>query len=241
MTLAPTSFPDTASFGAGGTEPYARALRNDSSLLFLHDAHHDAHSAHGSAQSRGAQVRTMDVGRWNADADGVDLTLLRAVTGPLLDVGCGPGRMVRAALELGMVALGVDISPAAVELARSVGLPVLERSIFGVLPREGQWQTVLLVDGNVGIGGDVEALLARCAQLITADGEIVVEVHDDADRDHRFTARLVDAGGQGSDEFPWAEMGLHPLSRLAHTLGLEVRQSWELDGRGFCRLAATSR
>jgi SAM-dependent methyltransferase len=240
MTLAPTSFPDSASFGAGGTEPYARALRNDSSLLFLHDAHHDAHAANGP-HDRTAQVRTMDVGRWNADADGVDLTLLRAVTGPMLDVGCGPGRMVRAALQLGMIALGVDISPAAVELARSVGLPVLERSIFGVLPREGQWQTVLLVDGNIGIGGDVESLLARCAQLITADGEIVIEVHGDADRDHRFTARLLDAAGEGSAEFPWAEIGLHPLSRLARTLGLEVRQSWELDGRGFCRLAAISR
>ncbi len=231
MTLAPIDFP---SFGAGGTEPYARALRDDGSLLFLHDAH-------DVLLDRGAPVRTMDVGRWSADADEVDLTLLRAVTGPLLDVGCGPGRMVRAALQLGMVALGVDVSPAAVELARSFGLPVLERSVFAPLPRERRWQTVLLVDGNIGIGGDVDALLARCAELITADGEIVVEIHADTHRDHRFIARLTDAVGQGSDEFPWAEIGLDPLTAIAQSLGLEVRQSWELDGRVFCRLAATSR
>lgn len=231
MTLAPIDFP---SFGAGGTEPYARALRDDSSLLYLHDAR-------DVLLDLRVPVRTMDVGRWSADADEVDMTLLRAVTGPLLDVGCGPGRMVRAALQLGMVALGVDVAPAAVELARSFGLPVLERSVFASLPREGRWQTVLLVDGNIGIGGDVEALLARCAQLITSDGEIVVEIHPDASRDHRFVARLTDAVGQASDEFPWAEMGLGPLTATAESLGLAVRQSWELDDRVFCRLAVTTR
>lgn len=224
---AASTLHSTPTFGAGGAEPYARALRDSSSLIYLHEA----------ASDGGSAVSGLEVSRWSADADDIDLTLLGSVTGPLLDVGCGPGRMVRAALRLGIVALGIDVSPAAVEVARRDGLPVLERSVFDALPREGAWQTVLLVDGNIGIGGDVDALLARCAELIGADGEIVVEVHADADRDRRFTARVVDADGLASAEFPWAEVGLRSVAASALGLGLAVRQSWELGGRGFCRLA----
>ena len=218
----------TSAFGAGGAEPYARALRTDAPHLYLHDT------------GESGDPRVLDVARWSSDADATDLTLLRAVTGPLLDVGCGPGRMVRAALALDIVALGIDISAAAIEIARGVGLPVVHRSVFDAIPREGRWQTVLLVDGNIGIGGDVPALLARCAELMTSDGEIVVETHPDAHRDARFTGRLADADGHASAEFPWAEIGLHPLAATAERIGLALRQSWVVGGRGFARLAATT-
>jgi hypothetical protein len=144
--------------------------------------------------------------------------------------------MVRAALALDLVALGVDISPAAVGVARAAGLPVVHRSVFGAVPRPGRWQTVLLVDGNVGIGGDVAALLTRCAELMTADGEIVVETHPDTRRDARFTGRLADADGHVSAEFPWAEIGAGALAALAPAVGLTVRQSWAIGGRDFSRL-----
>jgi SAM-dependent methyltransferase len=222
------SGPVASTFGAGGAEPYARALRADTAELYLHDT------------ADAGDPRVLDVARWNSDADETDLTLLSAVTGPLLDVGCGPGRMVRAALALDIVALGIDISAAAIEIARGVGLPVVHRSVFDAVPREGRWQTVLLVDGNLGIGGDVPALLARCAELTTRDGEIVVETHPDAHCDARFTGRLADADGHASAEFPWAEMGLHPLAAVADRLGLELRQSWVIGDRGFARLAATT-
>lgn len=228
MSLAPQP-QHPASFGTGGAEPYARALRASSDSLYLLDAH--------STGTVDAQLNVMDVSRWNARADEADLTLLGAVDGPVLDVGCGPGRMVRAALDLGLVALGVDVSPAAVEVARSAGLPVLHRSIFAPMPGEGTWQTVLLVDGNIGIGGDPDQLLARCAELLAPTGEIVVELHVDAARDRRFTGRLVDAVGRASATFPWAEIGLDAITARATELQLVVRQSWDVSGRTFCRLA----
>jgi len=40
----------------------------------------------------------------------------------------------------------------------------------------GRWAHVLLADGNVGIGGDVVALLRRCAELVRPGGTVVVEV-----------------------------------------------------------------
>ncbi len=217
-----------ATFGSGGSEPYAQALRrNESPTLFLHEPRSGV--LHAS--------KHMDVGRWIADADFADLSLLSSVTGPVIDIGCGPGRMVRAARDLGLETLGVDVSPTAIAIARDAGLSVLRASVFDDIPGEGTWQTALLVDGNIGIGGDVDQLLSRCRQLIATDGEIVIELHAEADHDRTFTARLVDSRGNESAVFPWAEIGLHALVRRASALGLVLRQAWELDERIFCRLA----
>ncbi len=221
MTLTGTTF------GAGGAEPYASALRRNDrvELVLLPDGTDVARST------------TMDVARWNAHADVADHTLLRAATGPLLDVGCGPGRMLRAAQQVGLEVLGIDVSPTAVAIAREAGLPVMHGSIFDAVPREGSWQTVLLVDGNIGIGGDVAALLRRCMELTAADGDIVVELHDDRDLHDVYTAHLVGTDGGQSERFPWAQIGINPMVDLAIELGLRFRQAWESSGRTFCRLA----
>jgi SAM-dependent methyltransferase len=216
-----------ATFGAGGAEPYASALR-DGELLYLNDT-----------RSRSTTRVTMDVSRWNADADDADLTLLSRVTGPVLDIGCGPGRMVRAALDLGMHAVGIDVSAAALDIASSLGGSFFRGSVFDRVPGEGMWQTTLLVDGNVGIGGDIPNLLARCRNLLSPSGEIVVELNADAAHEEHFFAEVVDSRGNRSDSFPWAEIGLDRLRLMLARLDLELIQSWELDGRSFCRLAKT--
>lgn len=215
-------------FGAGGSEPYAAALRaQNSAVLFLHETHRGGHTI----------AAPMDVARWTADADEADLTLLESVTGPVLDIGCGPGRMVRAAALLGIEALGIDVSPTAIEVAREAGIQVVQGSIFETIPREGEWQTALLVDGNIGIGGDVRAMLERCSEIITPDGEIVVEVNPDPEWRRRYTGRLVDIDGRESASFPWAEIGFTGLSLEARMIGLRVRQMWSFNDRSFCRLS----
>ena len=155
-------------FGSGGGEPYAAALLAETPVLFLR---------HATAQL--PEAVPMDAGRWSADADDTDLALLAGASGPVLDIGCGPGRMIRAALDLGLTAAGVDVSPTAVRIATAAGLTVLNRSVFDPLPLAGGWGTALLLDGNIGIGGDPAALLARCAELIGADGTLLVEVSGD--------------------------------------------------------------
>jgi SAM-dependent methyltransferase len=217
-----------STFGSGGREPYANALsRSDTGPLRLVDLETETWSS-------------VDVSRWCADADAADLTMLRGVSGPVLDVGCGPGRMVRAALDLGLPTLGVDVSAAAVRLAHRSGLPVLHRSIFEPLPHAG-WSTILLADGNIGIGGDPAALLVRCAELLAGDGAIVVEVSPDPTASRRYRAQVRDAAGRVSEEFPWAEVGIDALDAPASAAGLVVAQSWSAGDRRFARLESTSR
>jgi SAM-dependent methyltransferase len=225
-----TSRATSATFGTGGAEPYARALRDaDSGVLYLEELHDD--------RSRSLNSSSMDFARWNGAADRIDIALLGSVRGPVLDVGCGPARMVRAAIDMGLEALGLDVSPTAVELGRAARLPMHEGSVFDSIPGEGDWHTVLLVDGNVGIGGDVSRLLQRCAQLVAFDGEVVVEVDPDPTRDHTYTGRLVDIHGARSESFPWAEVGISGVTRRAGAAGLALRQAWSAGSRSFCRLA----
>jgi len=213
------------SFGAGGGEPYARALRTDGRIRLTDPERPDA-------------AVTLDVGRWSAAADRVDRSLLEGADGPVIDVGCGPGRMLVAARTLGIPALGVDVSAEAVAIAQDSGGTALQGSVFDAVPDEGRWDTALVIDGNIGIGGDPVALLERCREIVRRGGRIVVETHVDDTADRTFTARVVDADGHQSAGFPWAEVGIDALLEHAATAGLTARQSWTDDGRTFCELIA---
>ncbi|UFU06313.1 class I SAM-dependent methyltransferase [Ruania halotolerans] len=207
-------------FGRGGTHPYDTALlrRTPLTLLDLGDA---------------SAPRQMDVPQFLRAADAVEAELVRSLTGPLLDVGCGPGRMVAAASRAGLRALGVDISPTAIAIARQRGLPVLLRSVDDPLPGEGRWGSILLLDGNIGIGGDPAALLRRCAALAAREGVVVVEAHPDDDHDTTFDAVLADPDGGRSHRFRWAESGRDALARHARAAGLRTRRQWRRGERSF--------
>ena len=211
-----------ATFGSGGGEPYARALERDAGVLYLH------------AVDGG--VAAMDLRRWSGDADATDMDLLRRLRGPVLDIGCGPGRMVKAAAAMGLRARGIDVSPTVVRRARSAGLDVVLASVFDAIPDEGAWRSALLVDGNIGIGGDPGALLARCREVLHPRGEIIVETHADAGRDRAFLGAVVGEDGGESAVFPWAEVGIAALARIAAGHGLRAVQRWDSAGRTFCRL-----
>lgn len=209
-------------FGAGGTEPWAAALGGSAAHLSL------------VPDDDATAAELLDLPRWVAAADEVDLVALDHLTGPVLDVGCGPGRMVRAALDAGLQACGLDVSPAAVTYCRSAGLPVLQRSVFDPLPLEGRWSGLLLLDGNVGIGGDVAALLARCRALLRPGGALVAEAHPDRTRDAAALWRVRDAAGDVSAAFRWSQVGVPALLRAADDLVAE--DVWCAGGRWFVRL-----
>lgn len=214
-------------FGSGGREPYDQALRDPARSLYLRDA---------GPEPSAEKVR-LEIERFLAGADAGDAAVLDDASGPVLDIGCGPGRMVHAAIMAGHLTLGIDISTTAVRLAQEHGLPVLRRSVFQDLPAAGDWGTALLIDGNVGIGGDPQALLTRCGDLVRdVDGRIFVETHPVPSHDKIFTCVVVDDLERESLPFPWAEVGAIALRRYASLAGLRVVREWVSHGRPFTEL-----
>src|SRR6266508_3844655 len=184
----------------------------------------------------GAAPVALDHDRWQQPADEVDRLVLSRCRGPALDIGCGPGRIVRALAERGVAALGVDTSPVAVALTAERGAAVLHRAVQRPLPGEGRWGTVLLMDGNIGIGGNPEALLRRCHQLVRGDGVVIVEVDPDDDVDETTALAVFDDTGGWTEGVPWARTGATACRDLAMRAGLTVAEDWMVDGRRFLSL-----
>ena len=180
----------------------------------------------------------LDVARWLAPADPADGTVLDRCTGPVLDVGCGPGRLVRALSERGVACLGLDIAEAAVSITRGRDVPALLRDVFAPVPGEGRWPTVLLIDGNVGIGGDPARLLVRIAGLLAATGRLIVETAPDPELDLASSVRFLIDGRPVGPPFGWAEIGLRALDRYAERAGLYPVEVWSAGGRSFAALAS---
>ncbi|MFD4594171.1 class I SAM-dependent methyltransferase [Streptomyces rubiginosohelvolus] len=223
--------PRTASWGA---DPYANALRTGRGPLFL--------------RRSDGWLLPLDVERWCSDAGSADLSALHRCEGPVLDIGCGPGRLVAELTSLGHRALGIDVSEAAVARTRGLGGAALLRSVFDPLPGEGRWGTLLLLDGNIGIGGDPAALLARAADLLGVGGLLIAETAP-VDVDERVRVRLDDGRGglpgesspgavcgAAAEPFPWARIGTPALLRHARACGWRTADQWGAEGRTFVSL-----
>lgn len=174
--------------------------------------------------------------RWCGAADPTDLVLLGRSQGVVLDIGCGPGRLVTALTRQRRHTVGVDTSATAVALARRADATVLLRSVFDRLPAEGRWDTVLLADGNVGIGGDPAVLLRRCGELVDPRGRVLVELRAGATGLRTGRLRLENEMQSGG-WFPWADVGPDAIGGLAHAAGLRVQDAWQHRGRSFAALA----
>lgn len=178
----------------------------------------------------------LDVAHWLAPADAADETVLTRCRGPVLDVGCGPGRLVSALNRRGVAALGVDVAETAVTLTRGQGLPALLRSVFQDLPGEGRWPTVLLLDGNVGIGGDPRRLLERVRALLRQGGQVIVETDVDPAADDRLHIWFTEGGVPVTAPIEWANVGLEPVRAHAQAAGYSVTEVWTAAGRTFAAL-----
>lgn len=214
----------TAVVDAGwAADPYATALARGRGPLYL--------------RSRDGRRLPLDVTRWCAAPDAADRTVLNRCAGTVLDVGCGPGRMVASLAHAGRPALGVDTAPAAVAHTREAGGAAVLRSVFQELPGEGWWGSVLLLDGNVGIGGDPVALLRRLRQLTMPGGLLLAEAAPGRpDVDERFEACLDDGTGRPGPSFPWARLGQDALAATAERCGWTTIGRWTVQGRPFLAL-----
>ncbi|NNN34755.1 class I SAM-dependent methyltransferase [Streptomyces sp. S3(2020)] len=202
-------------------DPYTTALRAGRGPLFLRRAD--------------GWLLPLEVERWCARADGVDLDVLERCEGAVLDVGCGPGRLVAELAARGRPVLGIDVSETAVDRTVRLGGQALRRSVFDPLPGEGRWGTVLLMDGNVGIGGDPRALLDRAAGLLSPGGLLIAETLP-VDVDERVEVQVVDLTLTAGGAFPWARLGTPALLRHASRAGWSAVDQWTAGGRRFVAL-----
>jgi SAM-dependent methyltransferase len=192
---------------------------------------------------RSMKVRTSDghtsslpLQRYLGPLTAADEDVLGRATAPVLDVGCGPGRHVLALARRGSLALGVDVSPVAVRIARERGASVLRASVFDRIPGAGAWGTALLLDGNIGIGGRPTALLVRLARLLRLDGLVLVELDAPGTPGGPTRIRL-EADDLVSDWIRWAHVSVCAIGHHAAAAGLAVRETWEVDGRWFACLS----
>ncbi len=189
----------------------------------------------------GARPMHVDLERWSAAVDATDLLAVARCEGPVLDIGCGPGRIVSALAERGIAALGVDVSEVAVGLTTRRGASVLRRDVAERVPGEGRWGTAVLMDGNIGIGGDPGRLLERCAELVAPGGLVVVEVDaDDPATDERSELELIDSLGRRT-VMPWAHVGAAACAALGAVHGLVPVEEWRSAHRSFICLRSAAR
>ncbi len=179
-----------------------------------------------------ARTQALDVSAWRTLSP-VDELVVSRCAGPVIDIGCGPGRFVEALAARGIPALGIDVSDASVGQTRARGGSALRRDVFVSVPAEGRWRTLLLADGNIGIGGDPQALLGRCRELLSPQGAAVVEVDTDDARDVRTRVTLHGPLGRTSTPVPWALVGSTALLRYAAAVGLLAMEDWQAAGRAF--------
>jgi SAM-dependent methyltransferase len=181
------------------------------------------------------EVVHLQVRRWHGPVLAEEVTILERAQSPVLDVGCGPGRLAAALRSPGHYALGIDSSVAAVRAARRRGAAAVNVSVFGPVPSPGSWATALLLDGNIGIGGDPIRLLTRLHQLLRAGGQVFVEVDRPGVESRRFHARVQHAGGSGPG-FPWACVGAAAVASVAARSGFTAEDVWSDQNRWFAQL-----
>ncbi len=181
------------------------------------------------------RVLDLPVHRWFAPAGSAEQLALDHAVGPALDIGCGPGRHLVALRERAVFALGIDISADLLDVARRHGVNVLERSVFDRVPGVGRWRSALLLDGNIGIGGDPVALLTRIAHLLTTDGLLIVEIEP-----FDTTAQVVLVRAEMSEAvgpwFRWTTVGPRRLETIARSVDFDIADVWDAEGRRFAHL-----
>lgn len=180
-------------------------------------------------------VEPLEVSRWLDEPDSVELDLLRLAQPPVLDVGCGPGRLVIGLSRMGLPALGIETAPSAVRTGRSRGASILERSVFGVVPGAGRWGSALLFDGTIGIGGCPRRLLRRLGELLRPGGIVLAEIDPPGSGLRQVEARI-ESGDEASEWFPWARVDATAMPWVAAEAGFTLMSLDHGRGRWFAVL-----
>jgi SAM-dependent methyltransferase len=153
---------------------------------------------------------------------GAERAVLAATGGVVLDVGCGPARHARFLQERGRRAIGLDSSPGALRAATILGLRHTLQADVVRDPLPAGIDTALLLDGNLGLAGTVEAaarLLVRLAGAFGPNGRVVVGGSTSGRRGVRSWLLRSEYRGERGPWFRWLQLDLPSVARLAEAAG----------------------
>ncbi|WP_433533882.1 class I SAM-dependent methyltransferase [Micromonospora sp. CA-249363] len=228
---SPSTPTSTRGYDGSPGDPFAAALAADRVALRRWLVHGD-----------GVRSR-LPVDRWHGTAESAVAGLVARCGGPTLDLGCGPGRLTAALTRAGRTAVGVDVSPTAVRLTRARGAVAVHGDLFGPLPAEGRWAHAVLIDGNIGIGGDPVALLRRCRDLLAPGGTVLVELEPPGAGLWQGQARVAAEQRAGrvllGPVFRWARVDARAVPAVADAAGLAVQDVFRQGRRWFGELRAS--
>ncbi len=190
-------------------------------------------------RSADGRCEALPLERWLAPTSVADDRIVACAAAPVLDIGCGPGRLLEAFAAAGKDALGIDLVGTAVGIANARGGHAIEGSIFAAVPAPGRWASALLLDGNIGIGGAPALLLARVAALLAPHGEAIVEVEPPGSPSGTTRVRIESAGAV-SEWFAWARVAVDAIEPLARIARLDTVDVLVDEGRWFVRLVRSS-
>lgn len=106
--------------------------------------------------------------------------------GAVLDLGAGAGRHALHLQQVGHAVTAVDASPGAVTVCRARGVGDVRLADLNDPGLAGRWDTILLMCGNLGLGGDWEPsrdLLGRLAGMTSPGGLLIGDTVDPASDD----------------------------------------------------------
>ena len=160
--------------------------------------------------------RPLALERYLGPADATDEPLLDGAGGPVLDVGCGPGRHLHALAAPWRVRarrrpLGRSPSGWRVAAADTRSSARSSTSFRG----RARGARALLLDGNIGIGGAPDAAAARLAALLRDDGEVLVGARPPGSTDRDCCGPARDAETASSAWFPWARVAFDDIETVA--------------------------
>jgi len=107
----------------------------------------------------------------------VDLVARHARGGELLEVGCGTGLLLRRFSRLARRAIGVDLSPGMLAVARQRGLTVVEGSV-SQLPFEAASFDVVVAFKTLPHVPDLRRALSEMARVVRPGGVLVVGLYN---------------------------------------------------------------
>ena len=121
-----------------------------------------------------------DVRSWCEDASLLERSLLQGLQGPVLDVGCGPGRHAHELARRGMVVHGIDISQRFIDLAIETAPSgaTFERLDARAMPFRAEFDAAIcLCQGAFGLmtaDGDNTSVLAGITAALEPGGVLAL-------------------------------------------------------------------